>query len=773
VDSTRGPAAVAPTAATLRTDSAAHWTRLELIIDEALDATEPAREAIIHASCGADVGLRDAALTWLRGCSEPSSQLDVPVSAALIREAIGVDWQAAAVSPSAAPHRRDGAVVGRWRLLREIGRGGMGVVYLAERADHDVPMRVALKFMRHVDAFDAVSTRRFHAERRILAALDHPSIARLVDVGIDDGLPWLAMEYIDGAPIDDWCDTHVLSLETRVALFCGVADAVQHAHVRLVVHRDLKPANILVSYDGRPTLLDFGIAKLLEADEAEDTRHPPTLGDSRTRPGWQPMTRAYASPEQQRGDAPSTASDVYALGVLLHLLLTGRLPVPGILPSTAVRRDGTVGGAQATVTLATHRASTPARLARRLRGDLDTIVARAIDEDPARRYATADAFAADCRRHLRGLPVLARRDSVTYRMRKLVARHRVGAAASAMSVCLAVAFTLNTALQSQQLRIQADSLRQQAITLRSERDKATEVTQFLKDVLASANPYQSGAEPPTLRDVLDRGAANIERRLRDRPEIRAQLYSAIAPAYFGLGDWVRAGDLAEQAVTLRRHTTEAPDPELAPSLVYLANVRLNQQRATEAEAHVREALSIFRDGQHAGAPELTAALSTLGAALQKQGKLTEAGEVLDSLLRGEQSRRVAEPLRVAQLQRNLAHVRRDQRRFPEAIALYAKAYAQHRVTLGHDHPETANSAVNLGNAYLLANDVSRALPLLHDGVLTKRRVLGLAHPDVAADQLTYARALARAGRTAESNQRFHEAQMVLARLSEHPAVRHP
>lgn len=753
------------------------WQRLERILDEVLDETPRAtlaeREAAVRARCGDDLALYDAVMRWVRGCEgDAESVLDTPPHPSTVQAALAAALETSrhatsdtgdtdvervhhealtaldgafdsALEPVDERARCEGTIVGPWRLVREIGRGGMGVVYLAERIDGDVAMRVALKFMRQVDVMDALGLRRFRDERRILATLAHPSIARLIDVGVDHDTPWLATEYVDGVPIDEWCVSRALDVDARITLFCEVVDAVQHAHARLVVHRDLKPANILVSESGRPVLLDFGIAKLLDAG-SEQGHDRPGFADDRTRPGAQPMTPAYASPEQRDGEAPSTASDVYALGVVLHELLTGHLPETGELASSVVRRRGTA-------------TTDTARLARRLRGDLDTIIARAIDEMPARRYATADALAADLRRHLRGLPVLARRDSTSYRLRKFVARHPVAVSTSAFAVCLVAAFTLFTAAQSRLLRLQALALQEQAATLRLERDKAMEVTQFLKDVLSSADPYKSGGTVPTLREVLDRGTVDMEHRLSARPEIRAQLYSAIAPAYFGLGDWSRAGDLAAEAVALRRGAPSPDSTDLAGALVYLASVRLNQGRAGEAEARAREALSIMRTLRSGTGNDSLSALAALGAALQKQQRYHDAGDVLASLLDVERSRRPADPMRLAQFARNLAHVRRDEGRYAEAVQLYREAYAHHVDVLGTDHPESANSAVNLGYAYALEGNLDAALPLLRAGVETKRRLLGLAHPDVAADQMTYAKVLAQAGRTAEANRLRAEA----------------
>ncbi|WP_310569546.1 serine/threonine-protein kinase [Gemmatimonas sp.] len=761
--------------ARLRGDSPARWHHLERIIDLALDAPAEAREAVVHAHSAGDLALRDAALAWLRACTHAATNgrdgrahaaamLDVPLTTSVIRRvledavatgaATSSSFGASSPASRESAERTQGAQVGSWRVLREIGRGGMGVVYLAERAECDVGMQVALKFMRHADALDAVSMRRFLDERRILASLSHPAIARLVDVGVDGDTPWLAMDYIAGVPIDVWCKERSLSIEGRIALFCEVVDAVQHAHARLVVHRDLKPANILVTNDGRPTLLDFGIAKLLDAGGI-GAGNPGRPVANRTRPGWQPMTPAYASPEQKRGESPSTASDVFALGVLLHELLTGALPDVGVLPSDVATRTLAIDAAQS------------ARLARRLRGDLDTIIVRAIDDEPARRYLTADALAVDLRRHLRGLPVHARRDSRMYRVRRLMARHPLSFTAAALAVVVSAGFTVFTAAQARQLQAQAVVLREQARTLRTERDKAIEVTQFLKHVLSSPDPYQMGAPAPSLRAVLDRGTADMEGRLRDRPEIRAQLYSAIAPAYFGLGDWNRAGDAAAAAVALRRASRSPRNADLAASLVYLANVRLNQSRAVEAEGHAREAVSIIRALPLDQRADSASALNALGAALQKQGRRAAAGEVLSALLQVERSRVPLDMARLAQLERNLAHVQRDDGRYADATVLYARAYEHHVIAFGAGHPESANSAVNLGYAHFLSGHTETALPLLRAGVAAKRRVLGLANPDVANDQLTLARVLVHAGRRVEASRLRAEAESVLVRLARH------
>jgi serine/threonine-protein kinase len=725
----------------LRARTGRDWPRLEALVDEALDAPAAEREALIAARCGDEAALREAALTWLRACDEDDAADPTPGAAAVWAALHGATHDGPAddalEGPDDAPHavQPAGHLVGAWRILRPLGRGGMGAVYLAERADVELPQRAALKFMHGAVALDAVGVRRFRDERRILAALDHPAIARLLDGGVAGGLPWFAMEFVDGAPVDAWCDARALPVEARLRLFGRVCDAVQHAHARLVVHRDLKPANILVGPDGEPKLLDFGIAKLLDSEASSDA--------ALTRPEAQPLTPAYAAPEQRRGAPPSTVMDVHALGVLLHVLLVGTLPTAGGTatasgrPSLAARRGADAGPR------AGARGTTPARLARRLRGDLDVIVARAMHADPTRRYPSADALAADVRRHLDARPVLARADGMAYRLRKLVARHPAGSATATAAALLVMGFA-TVAVQ------QAIRLRAQAAVLVAERDKANEVTAFLTGILVSADPYQDGGRVPTLREVLDRGAARAASTLHDRPLVRAHLLSAMAPAYFGLGDRERAGALADEAVALRRRALPPDHPELAASLIYLANVRLNQARAPEAVAHAREALAIRRRLPPSEDTDTLRALGVLGAALQRAGRLPEAESVLRALLAAERGRTPVVPRQVVQVARNLAHVLRDGGRAREAIPLYTEAYAGHRAVFGDEHPESANSAVNLGRAHLLAGDAATAEPLLRHGVTVKRRLLGMGHLDVRDDARTHAQALDALGRRAEA-----------------------
>jgi serine/threonine protein kinase/tetratricopeptide (TPR) repeat protein len=398
------------------------WQQLEQLLDAALDTPPDERTAWLDSACAGDAELRADVERLLRACVESEHFLQEPgqAFAAPILDSLASEDNLAADLHSVTP----GGRIGPYRIIEEAGRGGMAVVYLAERADGHFRQRVALKVLSAGLVGEAELLRRFREERQILAELEHPGIARLLDGGVtEDGLPWFAMEYVDGTPIERYCDERRLEVEARLELFCAVCDAVQHAHRRRIVHRDLKPGNILVAEadaeeggGGRVKLLDFGIAKLLAAGSAREAAE-------RTRPGLRLMTPEYASPEQVRGEAVTPAADVYALGVLLYRLLCGRHPYPltgraqhgierlvldtqpeppsaaGSRTQTAAAGDQDEPGSDA---LAAARGATPGQLRSRLRGDLDAIVLRALRKQPEHRYPDAGELAAEVRRHLRG-----------------------------------------------------------------------------------------------------------------------------------------------------------------------------------------------------------------------------------------------------------------------------------------------------------------------------------------------------------------------------------
>jgi non-specific serine/threonine protein kinase/serine/threonine-protein kinase len=401
------------------------FLRCEELFHAAAALAGKERDAFLERSCAEDPELRADVERLLAARDRAGDFISSPAIAA-VRDGEGADETV-------------GRLVGPYRLVREIGRGGMGAVYLAERADGQYEQRVALKVIkRGMDTEHVLA--RFRAERQILASLDHPNIARLLDGGsTDQGVPFFAMEYIDGEPIDAWATGRVLSVDDRLRLFLQVCGAVSYAHQHLVVHRDIKPLNILVTADGVPKLLDFGIAKVLHEDPDQATS---------TVTGMRLLTPEYASPEQVEGQHATTVSDVYALGVVLYELLTGRSPyrlrsrtpldVVEAVRTTDPERPSAVGGTD--------------KLRRRLRGDLDTIVLTALRKEPARRYQSVEQFASDVRRHLEGLPVRARPDTFGYRAEKFVRRNKVPVAAGVLLALALVGGTAATAYQASAAR---------------------------------------------------------------------------------------------------------------------------------------------------------------------------------------------------------------------------------------------------------------------------------------------------------------------------------
>ncbi len=427
------------------------WQQIKDLLADALERSPAERAPFLEQVCGADASLRAEVESLL---IHQSSEDSVVAGFSVSTDRYSLQSRTPDLPDDQSESERDRRI-GPYQVVRELGRGGMGAVYLAKRADDEYRQHVAIKLIRGGMDSDFV-LRRFRNERQILAALDHPNIARLLDGGTtEDSLPYLVMEYVEGAPLDVYCDRHALNTEDRLKLFRQVCGAVHYAHQRLVIHRDIKPSNILVTEEGAPKLLDFGIAKLLTPELAAQTLDA-------TSPALRLMTPSYASPEQIKGELITTATDVYSLGVLLYELLTGHKPyrvksaathelMQAVLeeeptkPSTAITLteevQSTEGSSRVALTpesVSKTRDGTPDRLRRRLRGDLDNIVLTALRKDPGRRYASVEQFSEDIRRHLEGRPVFARKDTLGYRTVKFVRRNRIGVAVAVIVLMMLV-----------------------------------------------------------------------------------------------------------------------------------------------------------------------------------------------------------------------------------------------------------------------------------------------------------------------------------------------
>ena len=476
-----------------------------------------------------------------------------------------------------------GALVGPYRLLRELGVGGMGSVWLAERADGTLKRQVALKLPRASWARGLAE--RMARERDILASLEHPNIARLYDAGTDaQGRPFLALEYVEGQPIDVYCRERGLGVRPRLALLLQVAHAVAFAHSRLVVHRDLKPSNILVTADGQVRLLDFGIAKLMEGDRTQETQLTQLAGHA--------LTLDYASPEQIRGEQIGTASDVYSLGVVAYELLTGARPYK-LKRGSAAELEETIATVDAPLASAT---ATDTAARKELRGDLDAILNTALRKDAQQRYASVDAFAQDIERHLRGEPVLARPDRTGYRLRKFVGRNRLAVGAAA-AVLLAVLTGASVALWQARIAVeQARIAQEQGEAARKEAKRAQAVQTFLLDIFRRNSHLQADplkARTTTARELLDIGAAQVGEALKDVPEAQLEVISVLTDMYTQLSLRTEAEALRVRGLEIARRTFAANDVRLADALLSYSQTLHGGNRRTEIPVVLQEARDIL------------------------------------------------------------------------------------------------------------------------------------------------------------------------------------
>ena len=737
----------------------------DALFEEALSLPAGERTAFLERACEGDEELRERLEKLLAAHEAAGPFLEDPDAWLGPLLAAHPDAEAEIIGEIGLSAK--GLRVGPYRVLKQIGRGGMGAVYLAEHREEQFLHQVAIKLVRpgleHEDL-----RRRFLSERQILARLQHPNIARLLDAGVTEaGQPYFAMEYIDGMPINQYCDAHRLDIERRLQLFSTVCKAVQYAHNQLVIHRDLKPNNILVKKEGAVKLLDFGIAKLLEKEETAET---PAL----TRTGMWVMTPEYASPEQVRGEAVSTASDVYALGIILYELLTGRRPYqvtslpPSQMeqviceavperPSTAVTRADEESGSDdktrpvSSEEIGRARSTSVEKLRRRLSGDLDTIMLKALQKEPERRYASVEQFLEDIRRHQDGLPVRARPDAFTYRTLKFVRRHRIGAVAS---VLVFVSLVAGFVIAAGQARI-ASRERDNA---RLGEAKAEEVSSFLIDLFNVADPSQALGDTITAREILDRGADRIQQELGDQPDVQAALMDVMGQVYQGLGLYEESAPLLEEALAVRLATRDKTHPEVAQSLSHVARLHYDLGDYPAAESLYRETLSLRRALHKRPHEDLATSLHSLAGLLGELGKHDEAVALYREALAMYRSVHSDQHPDVAGALFGLAtslHTRGD---FEGAEQLYREAVSIYRALSDEAlHPLAATSLEALGQLRGFRRDFEEAEPLLREALAMRRRLYDPDHPDVLKSMRSLAALLHNKGAYREAEPLFREA----------------
>lgn len=680
------------------------WQRLSRLLDEALALTPDERAAHLEAACGGDILLLAEARQLLDHCIRSADFFEHPAAEYASPFVLALEADLAPVPD---------AQVGPWRIIGEAGRGGMGTVYLAERGDDQYHKRVALKVVRGALAFDDHLIRRFREERQILAALDHPNIARMLDGGVTaDGLPWFAMEFVAGLPIDRHARELSLPVEARLALFLAACDAVQYAHRNLVVHRDLKPSNLLVTGEGQVKLLDFGIARLLPDGEQSDTA---------TQTGSRLLTPAYASPEQLRGEPIAVASDIYSLGVILYELLSGQKPHPSVgRPPHELARDIL----ELDPVPPSHAAGGP--FGRRLRGDLDTIVAMALRKEPTRRYPSVEAFAGDIRRHLDGHAVSARGNSPGYRFRTFIRRHRMGVIAAVL-VFVSLLSGLGAAL-SQARR--ADRARTAAEV---ETARAEQVAGFLANVFYLADPNVSLGKTITIQAALDSAAVWLDRSLGNNPAARADIALVLSEIFGAMGRTDMNRILVDSALAIQERLYGPDDARLGTTLTTLAEAMRGQGQLASSEPILRRALAIQRRDSASLGRELDHTLNMLALSLRDQGRLAEGEVLLREALVISRRNAGVHPIGLHRTLTNLAHLMLAEGKPADAEPLYREVLSLRRAYWGREHPEVANALVNLATAVGRQGRFAEAEGFFIDGLAMRRRTQGEDHSEVGID----------------------------------------
>ena len=702
----------------------ARWHQIKSVFEQVADMDGPERSMQLDRCCGEDSDLRLSVQSLLARDNSKDDPLLHAVGAAA--ESLLEDHR----------DRLIGTRVGPYRVVSILGHGGMSVVYRGERDDSQYHQLVAIKVLQHATVHPRLRS-RLHSERHILATLDHGSIARLIDSGdLEDGTPYLVMEYVDGESIDSYCDSRTLFIRERLELFISVCAAVHYAHRNLVVHRDIKASNIFVTDEGNPKLLDFGIAKLLAPENLSHTL-PVTRLQERI------LTPENAAPEQVLGRPITTATDIYALGVLLYQLLTGRSPYRLLSYSQlqlerAICMDDPARPSQVVVAklkgetdadrsrISDRRGLSPQRLRTRLSGDLDAIVGMAMRKEPDRRYSSVEALADDLRRHLLGQPVRARQGDWRYNSAKFLRRNLLAAVAtSAVFVGLALIAGV-TLWENHRILLARD-----ATAL--ERDRAQQVSAFMVDVFSQADPFNAQGKEPTAKDLLDQGAEKIKDNLILQPEVRAQLLESIGLAYRRQGLNDRAIPLFEQAVAIRRDARPVDNGKLAAALANLAQALTDAGRLAGAEANVKEALALSQAGNAPPTVETADILSqygnfSLNAKSDPQLAQTLFNQALFIYRRvpGDQRLGIAATLGA------LSSAAQWSGNYVNAEQLIRDSMNLLGATVGRNHPDYAIAMGNLGYLLMQQGKYAEAEQMLNESLQIERGDFGLYNQRVAS-----------------------------------------
>jgi eukaryotic-like serine/threonine-protein kinase len=751
------------------------WQQIRDVLEEAQELEPAQRSAFLDRACLSDQPLRQEIEVLLASSDEARSSF--------LQSAPGPDGLMANLEGilSSGGLQAGQLFAERFQLVRRLGEGGMGQVWLAEQMS-PVRRQVALKLIK-AGMYDEAVVQRFQSERQSLAIMDHSAIAKVFDAGATPhGQPYFVMEYVSGLPITDYCDQKKLKIADRLELFIQVCEGVQHAHQKAIIHRDLKPANILVQdVDGKPAprIIDFGLAKATTPREAGETVFT-QLGHFMGTPG-------YVSPEQADPTVQDvdTRTDVYSLGVVLYVLLTGlqpfetkqrqKQPLDELLrrlreeepprPSTKVGADRDTSAETAHA-----RGTEPKELVSILRGDLDWITMRALEKDRARRYGSPSELAADIQRYLNHEPVVARPTSAGYRVRKYVRRHRVAVAGFVGLVLLLSAFSVLQAVQLRRITRERDRAAHERDRATHERDRATRITDFMTQMFKVSDPNEARGNTVTAREILDKASNDMGTGLAKDPEVQAQMMQVMASTYLNLGLNPRAHELAQRALDARQSLLGPDDPRTFESMTQLGRVLDHEGREPEAEKLERQALAGERRIVGPDDPLTIETMSNLAWIVEAQGRFDESEKLTREVIDTATRKLGPESTQVLAAMGNLGTVLWNQGRYDEAEREYRQLLDVDRRVLGPDHPGTLNTMGHLAMTFESEGRSSEAEQMYRDVLAIEQRVLGPEHPGLTGDMFNLATLLSNEGHHAEAEKLYREALTIQLRTygPEHP-----
>lgn len=739
------------------------WQKLKQIFSEAVELQGKKRQDYLNNACGDNKKLKRDVLSLLKAYDQTGA---IDRSIDEFRNSVFSEVESVDMT---------GRIIGSYKIIDNLGQGGMGSVFLAERADDQFDQQVALKLLKNGFISDN-QTRRFLAERQILASLNHTNIATLLDGGVTEyGQPWFVMEYVEGLPICQYCDKHQLNIQKRLNIFLSVCEAVQFAHQKLVIHRDLKPSNILVNDNGQVKLLDFGISKVLTPNDVISINKPETVT------GLFPLTPEYASPEQIKNEGVTTASDIYQLGIVLYELLTGYRPyeVEGRSPAEIERnicnelptrpsaaitklpaiRNHSEGTSHQ---ISSRRNTSPERLTRQLKGDLDTIILKAMKNEPERRYDSAEQLGADIQLYLSGRPVLAYPDSWIYRSQKFIHRHTAGFTTAIAFLLLVIGYGFTITWQTHQTQ-------QALVQANNEAAKARQVSDFLMGMFEAGDPAETLGDTVTARVLLDKGIKQAE-MLDSQPEVQAEMLHVIGKVYSSLGEYddalpvlMRSLQLHEQiydstdlataqihyqigsvlhgmgdyhqsynhyqnALSIFRKHPDSISPEYAASLHNVASVQSSHQDVQKFKSMHREALEINRQIFESDHPEIAVSLQHLGSSHLYEGESDTAIKYFQNALDILHKNSRSESPEAAEIFTGLGMGFEMNGEFEKAEENLQKAYSIREKIYGARHSLTAISLKDLGDFYRKRSDFTRADSLYNSVLTLINEEFGEQHP---------------------------------------------